>query len=96
MSNSYDPSGDAPSLKAAAANALKAGTDMNCGAAFGLLGAALKDGLVDTDDLDTAIARTLLTRFELGLFDPPESNPFTAIPYVQKGVVQNGCVGSLA
>lgn len=33
------------------------------------------------EDVEVAITRTLLTRFELGQFDPPELNPFTRIPF---------------
>ena len=46
VQNSFDPAYKAPSLRAAAAATLKAGTDMDCGGAYKQLGAALKDGMI--------------------------------------------------
>ncbi len=64
----------------AAAMALKAGCDLSCGVTYDRLDEAIERGLVSEADIDLALSRTLLTRFKLGIFDPPEKVPFTAIP----------------
>jgi beta-glucosidase len=64
----------------AAAMALKAGCDISCGVTFDKLGEAIQRGLVTEADIDRALSRTLLTRFKLGIFDPPEMVPYAAIP----------------
>jgi primosomal protein N' (replication factor Y) len=61
------------------AEALKAGTDLNCGGAYKALNESLSRGLVDVSDVDTAISRTLAGRFGLGQFDPPDSSPWRNI-----------------
>jgi beta-glucosidase len=53
----------------AAAWALKAGTDVNCGRYFAHLPAALERKLISKADIDTALRRLLNTKFKLGLFD---------------------------
>jgi beta-glucosidase len=44
------------------------------------LGEAIERGLITEADIDRSLARTLATRFKLGMFDPPEMVPFTSIP----------------
>ncbi len=63
-----------------AALALTRGCDLACGSVFDVLDEALARGLVSEADLDQALARTLGTRFKLGMFDPPEQVPYAAIP----------------
>jgi beta-glucosidase len=64
-----------------AALALKQGTDLNCGDTYLLyLISAVKQGLVEEEQVDIALARVLRTRFKLGLFDPPQNNPYRNIP----------------
>jgi len=65
----------------AAAMALAAGTDLNCGVSFDSLGVAVRSGLLSEEALDTAVRRLLKTRFRLGMFDPPEQVPYASIPY---------------
>jgi beta-glucosidase len=63
-----------------AALALTHGTDLNCGDTYvPYLANAVKQGLVQEDQVDVALARVLRTRFKLGLFDPPENNPYRNI-----------------
>ncbi len=64
----------------AAAMALKAGCDLSCGVTYDKLDEALRGGLVTETDIDRALSRTLLTRFKLGIFDPPEKVPYAATP----------------
>jgi beta-glucosidase len=56
----------------AAAQALRAGTDLSCGPEYRSLVAAVARGLVTEAQVDTALARLLRARFRLGMFDPPE------------------------
>ncbi len=65
----------------AAASALKAGTDLNCGNQYRHLVEAVRTGLVEEDVVDTAVTRLFTARMKLGMFDPPERIPFAQIPY---------------
>ena len=73
----------APDLAHAAADAVKAGTDLECGWAEGQAFPALVDavhrGLIQESDIDTALRRLFRARFELGMFDPPSSFPYGRI-----------------
>jgi beta-glucosidase len=64
----------------AAALALKHGVNLNCGTVYSGLTDAVSRGLVDEEELDEVLAILLKTRFKLGLFDPPELNPYNSIP----------------
>src|ERR1017187_1259958 len=68
------------SMAAAAARAVKAGTDLDCGNEYGALLPALEQKLIAEADIDTAVRRLLTARFRLGMFDPPERVPFARIP----------------
>ncbi len=59
----------APNEAKAAAWALKAGTDVNCGNYYNYLPDALAQGLIDEDDIDTALRRLLNSKLKLGFFD---------------------------
>ncbi len=67
----------APDMAHAAAAAVKAGTDLECGfgkgQAFPALVDAVHQGLIQESELDTALRRLFRARFELGMFDPPSS-----------------------
>ena len=64
----------------AAAKALKAGTDLNCGETYpSELQAALDQGLVTEGDVDTALVRVLRARFLLGEFDTNGEVPYRSI-----------------
>jgi beta-glucosidase-like glycosyl hydrolase len=49
------------------------------GYAYEHLSRALAEGMITTTQLRVAATRTLRLRFELGLFDPPESSPFAQL-----------------
>ncbi len=68
----------APSAEAAAAAALRAGTDLDCGRAYAALGPALASGLVSEADLDRALVRLFTARFRLGLLDEAVPTPWSA------------------
>jgi beta-glucosidase len=63
-----------------AALALKNGCDLECGCTFEHLGEALEQGLISPADIDLALSRILVTRFKLGMFDPPDQVPYAATP----------------
>jgi beta-glucosidase len=70
----------APDIKHAAAMALKSGLDMDLGGnAYGKnLEHALKEGLISSADLDSAVSNVLRLKFEMGLFENPYVNPSLA------------------
>jgi beta-glucosidase len=64
----------------AAAKALQAGTDLNCGSTYpNELQAALDQGLVAESDVDSALVRVLRARFLLGEFDTDAGVPYSSI-----------------
>ncbi len=63
----------------AAALALKSGVSLNCGDTYNALADAVRQGLATEEEVDEQLSRLLRTRFKLGLFDPPELNPYTSI-----------------
>jgi beta-glucosidase len=64
----------------AAARAIAAGCDLECGGMYRHLPAAVGAGLVGESDIDRSAARVLTARFRLGVFDPPERVPYSDIP----------------
>ncbi len=62
-----------------AALALQRGCDLGCDHVFNEIPEAIQRGLITEADVDRALARTLGTRFKLGMFDAPEEVPFTSI-----------------
>jgi len=62
-----------------AAMALNYGVSLNCGNSFPALKEALDRGLVTEATIDQRLATLFITRFELGLFDPPSWNPYNDI-----------------
>jgi beta-glucosidase len=65
----------------AAAMAVKAGTDQNCGDTYPHLVDAVKQGLISEAELDVSVKRILLAMMKLGMFDKPQQVPYTNIPY---------------
>jgi len=63
-----------------AALALNRGLSLNCGSTYRSLGEALDRGLITEETIDQRLAELFITRFELGLFDPPSMNPYSEIP----------------
>ncbi|MBN2347260.1 MAG: glycoside hydrolase family 3 C-terminal domain-containing protein [Bacteroidales bacterium] len=62
-----------------AALAIKSGVNLNCGTVFSSIPAAVENGLLTEKEVDQALKTLLITRFKLGLFDPPERNPYNNI-----------------
>jgi beta-glucosidase len=55
------------------------GCDVGCDHVFNEIPEAIQRGLISEVDVDRALERTFITRFKLGMFDPPEDVPFTSI-----------------
>jgi beta-glucosidase len=68
------------SKEAAAAVAVLAGTDLNCGTRYEYLINAVKTGDITEDKIDVSLKRVLKARFKLGMFDPVEMVPYASIP----------------
>jgi beta-glucosidase len=69
-----------PTAAAAAALAVKSGTDLECGRVYANLVEAVKQGLITEQAIDGAVKRLFLARFKLGMFDPPERVRWAQIP----------------
>ncbi|MBE6265197.1 MAG: glycosyl hydrolase family 3 [Prevotella ruminicola] len=60
----------------ASVDAVLNGTDLECGKVFMSLVEALHKGIIKEDVLDEHLRKTLMGRFELGMFDPAEMLPW--------------------
>jgi beta-glucosidase len=73
-----------PDMVHAAAAAVKAGTDLECGygegQAFPSLVDAVHQGVIKEAEIDNALRRLFRARFKLGMFDPPTSFAYGQIP----------------
>jgi beta-glucosidase len=83
----YDGHHYSADMPHAAAAAVKAGTDLECGykqwQAFPSLNDAVHQGVIKEADLDNALRRLFRARFKLGMFDPPSSFSYGRIPASQ-------------
>lgn len=70
-----------PDAASASADAVKIGTDIECGSSYVALISAFQDGLITEDDIDVSIRRILGGLFEIGFFDPDSMVPWAGIPY---------------
>ncbi|KAJ7072124.1 glycoside hydrolase family 3 protein [Mycena amicta] len=74
------------SYEAAAAVALEAGTDINCGSIYGLfLQSALDQNLTKVADIQKALVRQYASLVRLGYFDPPELQPYRQFTFADVG-----------
>lgn len=81
VSDFYNFQGYAKDPAEAASQALKAGTDLECGVDYRHLMEAYNRGLVTEDDIDRAAKRVMTARFRLGMFDPDTLVEYAQIPY---------------
>ena len=76
-----------PDMAHAAAAAVKAGTDLECGyregQAFPSLVDAVHKGLIKESEIDSALRRLFRARFKLGMFDPPSTFAYGQIPMTE-------------
>lgn len=70
-----------PTPEEAAALAVKAGTDLECGNVYTHLKEAINRKLITEEEIDVAVKRLFIARFKLGMFDPPEKVKYAQIPY---------------
>ncbi len=77
----------------AAAAAVKAGTDLECGFGKGQAYPALVDAvhqnLITEVEIDTSLRRLFTARFRLGMFDPPSSYAYGLIPISENNSSQH-------
>jgi beta-glucosidase len=73
--------GTHPDAESASADAVKIGTDLECGRSYSALLKAVKDGVIKEEELNVSLRRLLRGRFELGMFDPDDRVPYAKIPY---------------
>jgi beta-glucosidase len=66
-------------LEQADALAVKAGTDLSCGPEYAALPLAVENRLLSPGDVDRAVKHLFEARFRLGMFDPPESVPWSKL-----------------
>src|SRR5215831_17058805 len=71
----------APTAAAAAALAVKTGTDLDCGRVYPNLVDAVKQGLITEAEIDVSLKRLFLARFKLGMFDSPDKVKWSKIPF---------------
>ena len=62
-----------------AALAITHGCDLGCDHVFNEIPEAIARGLMTEADVDRALEHSLITRFKLGMFDPPEEVPYASI-----------------
>ncbi len=71
----------------AAAMAVKAGCDLECGCTYGIpcdygnLRKAVDKGLLSAEDIDRSVKRLFMARFRLGMFDPDDQVAYAQIPF---------------
>jgi beta-glucosidase len=72
----------AKTVEEAATLAVKAGVDIECGSNVirGSILNALKQNMITEGEINLSVSRILRARFKLGMFDPPEINPYSKIP----------------
>ena len=76
----FNPHHYAKTPAEAAAMAIKAGCEVNCGGTLqGNLQAAVDQGLVSEAEIAEAVTRSLTVRVLLGNLDPPEASPYRAL-----------------
>ncbi len=63
----------------AAAIALQAGTDLNCGDSYEDLLEAVNSGYLSEKEIDVSVKRLMLARMKLGMFDPEENVPYSSL-----------------
>ncbi len=63
----------------AASAAVLAGTDLDCGSLYALLGQGIQQELITEKDINVSLSNLLRVLFRLGMFDPMELNPYSKI-----------------
>lgn len=96
ISDFWQFNGFAKDATEAAAQALKAGTDLECGVDYNHLKDAFDRGLLTEIDINTAVRRVFTARFKLGMFDPDNMVPYASIPFFTNCSDYNNSLARLA
>ncbi len=70
-----------PTAAAAAASAVKSGTDLDCGRVYPNLVQSVAQGLISEATIDTSLTRLFLARMKLGMFDAPSRVKWSSTPF---------------
>ena len=81
ISDFYNYTKYAKDAAEAAAQAVKAGTDLECGVDYKNLITAVERGILAEADIDRAAGRIFTARFKLGMFDTDDLVPYAQIPF---------------
>src|SRR5574344_1481504 len=65
-----------PDAISASADAVLSGCDIECGTSYNALLQSIEKGMISEADIDVSLRRILRSRFELGMFDPAEMDPW--------------------
>ena len=83
---------NAPDIPHAAAISIAAGTDLSCSIwapGFNTLADAVRKGFVSEELVTRAAERLYAARIQLGMFDPPGSNPLDDVPFSANTSAEN-------
>ncbi len=69
----------APSVEQAAVDAVRAGTDLSCGEEYSTLVQAVRDGLIQESEIDTAVKRLMTARIRMGILAPAKDQPLQSL-----------------
>lgn len=89
INNFYRTHKTSPDAAAASAEAVIAGTDLECGNSYKALLDAVKRGDIRESEIDIAVPRLFKARMKLGMFDPDDLVPYSKIPYSVVGSKQS-------
>ncbi|MCQ2246838.1 MAG: glycoside hydrolase family 3 C-terminal domain-containing protein [Bacteroidaceae bacterium] len=64
----------------ASSEAVRNGTDLECGKSYQALIEGLRFGTISEEEINVSLRRLIKARIELGMFDPDEINPYSTIP----------------
>ena len=82
INNFYQTHKTSPDAAAASAEAVIAGTDIECGwSSYYALSDAVKRGYITEKQIDISVKRLFTSRMKLGMFDPDDKVPFSKIPF---------------
>ncbi|MCD8165680.1 MAG: glycoside hydrolase family 3 C-terminal domain-containing protein [Bacteroides sp.] len=70
-----------PDAASASADAVRAGTDLDCGSSYKALVESVQKGFLSEEELDVSVVRLLRARFELGEMDELKDASWNNIPY---------------
>lgn len=65
----------------ASVDAVRSGTDLECGRNYESLVQAIKSGAISENEINVSLRRLLTGRFKLGMFDPDDKVKWSKIPY---------------